>query len=386
MQIPDFKLIGDPQRYVDGRGNKAANYLQRFRLLNEPRRTRKVSLQTTDLTTARRRAVRFVEDKLRAELIANDPQARTANRAIGTVLQEYLDHLRDVGNSAGQVKMVKTRCTAVITEAKYKEFSHVDSVTAIAAIGRLAKRDKFGVTTQNKYREALRSWSRFMYLHSRWPVDVLALMPKFKGDTTIKRPRTILTDREFDLLLESTMKSKPRRRLTGEQRVYLYITCAATGIRAHEASSLTPASFDFRSDPPTLTVHCTISKRRKQDVIVLNRDYAAMMKEWMADKPKDEKLWGNTAWYSKAAVFLAADLDEAKIARERNGAKLDFHSFRAQAVTKALMTGASSRTVMASVRLSSESLLTRYQKLPQSEIVNLVNNTPVPRLPLRIVG
>jgi hypothetical protein len=70
----------------------------------------------------------------------------------------------------------------------------------------------------------------------------------------------------------------------------------------------------------------------------------------------------------------------------RTGATIDFHSFRSYRVTKAIMSGKNSRVVMETVRLSSESLLARYTKIPQAAIADLVDAVPVPRLALKIVG
>jgi hypothetical protein len=147
------------------------------------------------------------------------------------------------------------------------------------------------------------------------------------------------------------------------------------------------SNFDFISDPPTMTIECTISKRRTHDTIILNRDYADLMKRWLAHRVADRKIWGNTKWYAKGALILRADLLESGIASERDdGSVIDLHSFRCYRVTKALLSGRSSRTVMESVRLSSESLLHRYTKLPQAAVVDLVDAVPLPKLPLRVVG
>ena len=62
MILPDYRLIGPPARFKNGRGVRAASFQQKYRLLADPaRKVRTVSLKTTDLTTARRRAVKYVE-------------------------------------------------------------------------------------------------------------------------------------------------------------------------------------------------------------------------------------------------------------------------------------------------------------------------------------
>ena len=226
-----------------------------------------------------------------------------------------------------------------------------------------------------------------MCRNDRWPTNPLQNMAKFKGDDTNSRPRAILTDQEFERLLATTLVSKDRRNLSGEQRYWLYLIASQTGLRAQELNSLKPTSFDLTSDPATVTIACTVSKRRKTDTILLSRDFARMLKPWLDDQDPDRRLWGCSAsWFYKAADMLRLDLAAAGIAHERDGAMIDFHSFRCYRVTQAIMSGRSSRVVMETVRLSSEALLARYTKIPQAAIADLVEAVPVPRLPLKIVG
>ena len=58
-------------------------------------------------------------------------------------------------------------------------------------------------------------------------------------------------------------------------RVYwLYMLASQTGLRAQELNSLRPTSFDLISNPAIVTIACTVSKRRKTDIILLSRDFA----------------------------------------------------------------------------------------------------------------
>ena len=226
-----------------------------------------------------------------------------------------------------------------------------------------------------------------MCRNDRWPTNPLQNMARFKGDDTNSRPRAILTDREFEQLLAATMLGKDRRNLSGEQRYWLYLLASQTGLRAQELNSLKPSSFDLTSDSATVTIACTVSKRRKTDTISVSRDFAQMLKPWLNDQDPDRRLWGRSAsWFYKAAGMLRADLTAAGIAHERDGAVIDFHSFRCYRVTRAIMSGRSSRVVMEAVRLSSEALLQRYSKFPHTAITDLIEAVRVPRLPLKIVG
>ena len=263
MILPDFKLIGSPGRFRNGHGRRASTYAQKYRYLNE-KRIRSVSLQTTDLTTARRRAVEYVEDRIRADLLARDPQARTLAVGIAAALKEYLDHLTATGNSAKQVATVKMRIERVIKQAKLKEYSHIESIIVTKAIAKLSEQHGFGVVTCNRYRrsnegmehDGCNATTAGQRIRCKtWPSSRVTTR-------TLDRGR-FSRDQEFERLLATTMVSKDRRNLSGEQRYWLYLIATQTGLRAQELNSLKPTSFDLNSEPATVTIACTVSQTQK---------------------------------------------------------------------------------------------------------------------------
>lgn len=386
MQLPAYKLIGGPERYVNGRGRKDRHYRQKFRLLDEPlRAVRSVSLRTKDVGVARRRATEIVEQRIRAIVLARDPQARTAANGVRVALDEYLDDLAALGNTSKQTRLVRTRIERLISECSWTEYQQVDSVSAIQAVSQLRTDGTIKtLATANKYREALRAWSRWMKKNGRWPANLLEDMPKIKGDTTPARRRAILTDSQFNILLTKTRTAPPRRNLTGEQRFWLYLIASQTGLRAQELNSVAPSNFHLDGEQPFVQIHCTVSKRRKTDRIELHREFAEMLADWLKDKPNDVPLWSNSkSWYYKGGELVRADLEfsgiPSEIDTDDGKAVIDFHSFRCYRVTKAILTGTNSRVVRSIARLSSEALLDRYCKIPQSEVSECVNAISPPQ-------
>lgn len=385
MSLPEYRLIGPPKRYHDGRGKPAKCYAQKFRLLRDPpRRVRSISLQTSDGTAARRRAVAYVEKRIQEIILETDPHARTLASGVHAALVEYIDDLIAQGNTRRQASLVQRRIERVLAEAKITEYSQLDAVKAVKAIASLQAKGEFSTTTTaNRYRECLRAWSRWMKRHGRWPVNVLEEMPKFKGDSNSSRRRAILSEGQFSQLLAVTKKGPPKRNLSGESRFWLYLVASQTGLRAQELNSLSPSSFHLKSFPAFVQVDCTVSKRRTLDRIELRADFAKLLASWLNGKPRHERLWGGSrSWWYKAASILREDLMAAGIPSEVQTpdglALIDFHSFRAYRVTQAILSGANSRVVLATVRLSSEALLDRYAKIPQSEITACTEAIPLP--------
>ena len=385
MHLPDYRLVSSPGRFKNGRGKRLKCYAQRFRLLSDPaRRVRSVSLQTTDATVARRRAVVYVERRIQLIVLEADPIARTLASGIHAALVEYIDDLVAQGNTHRQANLVKHRIERVLTEAKLTDYAHLGAVKVTKAIASLQAKGEFSTTTTaNRYREGLRAWSRWMKRHGRWPVNVLEEMPRFKGDVTTSRRRAILSDKKFAILLTSTRQGPPRRNLTGEQRYWLYLLASQTGLRAQELHSLTPQSFHLSHAPPYVEVHCSISKRRTTDRIELHPDFAKLVGGWLRGKPRNRGLWSDSrGWFNKDATMLRDDLAAADlpstVSTPDGPAVIDFHSFRCYRVTQAIMTGANSRIALATVRLSCEALLDRYAKIPQSEITACTMAIPLP--------
>jgi integrase len=341
-------------------------------------------LQTTDGTAARRRAVSYVERRIQEIVQASDPHARTLASGVHASLDEYVQDLIAIGNTRRQACLVQRRIERVLAEAKITEYSQLDAVRAVKAIASLQAKGEFSTTTTaNRYREALRAWSRWMKRHGRWPMNVLEEMPKFKGDVTLSRRRAILTEEQFANLLTSTRQGPTRRHLSGELRHWLYLIASQTGLRAQELHSLTPQSFRLNDSPPFLEISCTVSKRRTTDRIELHPEFAKLVAVWLRGKPRHRGLWSDSkAWFDKAAAMLRDDLKAAglpsTISTPDGPAVIDFHSFRCYRVTQAIMTGANSRVVLATVRLSCEALLDRYAKIPSSEVTACTMAIPLP--------
>src|SRR5262249_1148517 len=150
-------------------------------------------------------------------------------------------------------------------------------------------------------------------------------------------------------------------RISGPDRAMLYRVAVGTGFRAGELRSLTPESFDLVREPATITVEATHSKRRRNDVQPIHNDLAARLRLWLADKPNDERVFGNMP--NETARMLRTDLRAARQAwikqakgdaeRERReksdfltyvnaaGERFDFHAFRHTYISAIVNSGAS---------------------------------------------
>ena len=134
----------------------------------------------------------------------------------------------------------------------------------------------------------------------------------------------------------------------------LYMLAAYTGYRRNEIGSLTRQSFDFESDPPTLTVAAGYSKRRRTDILALRKDFAKRIQVWIDSRPyqsANEPLFPISGKH--AADMIRRDLKRAGVLYVDNaGRYADFHSLRKTFITNLARAGVSPKTAQLLARHS----------------------------------
>jgi integrase len=135
--------------------------------------------------------------------------------------------------------------------------------------------------------------------------------------------------------------------LSGSDRYFLYLTAAGTGFRANALANLTPADFDL--DAPTVTLAARFNKSRKLKVQPLPVDVAAELRKYLAGKPTNEPVWGNSwARSSDGAEMLRRDLEAVGIPYAVEGPDgpeyADFHALRHTYLTMLGKNGVDLRT------------------------------------------
>ncbi|MFO0906462.1 MAG: site-specific integrase [Pirellulales bacterium] len=190
-----------------------------------------------------------------------------------------------------------------------------------------------------------------------------------------RRVRRPLSPEEFARLLEAVERGPSRQSLTGPDRVIVYILACYTGFRRNEIGSVKAHSFNFDSDPPTLTVEAGYSKRRRTDVMPIRVDLAKRIKDWIASKKNLDpaKPLVNVA-LKRTAEMLKKDLAAARAAwiaespnaeeryrREHSsflkyqndqGQYADFHALRKTFITNLSRAGVSPKTAQLLARHS----------------------------------
>jgi integrase len=194
-------------------------------------------------------------------------------------------YLRNKGSTPGHVARTQQQVRTVVEACKFKTIDDMSASDVQAFLSRL-RREGLSVNSINHYQRAIKMFSRWLVRDRRNNDDRLAHLSAQNPAIDRRRVRRPLSPEEFARLLESVEKGPSRQSLTGPDRVIVYILACYTGFRRNEIGSVKAHSFNFDSDPPTLTVEAGYSKRRRTDVMPIRVDLAKRIQDWLASKKK----------------------------------------------------------------------------------------------------
>jgi site-specific recombinase XerD len=303
-----------------------------------------------------------------------DPFEKHHKRALKDHLEDFKANMEDKGSTADYVQTTVHRVRSVLTACK---FGRIDQISASRVQEFLADLRKEGksVASSNHYLRAIKMFSRWIVRDRRASDDRLAHLSKMNSDLDRRRVRRPLSMEEFGLLLQAAEAGPDIQHISGPDRAILYIVGAYTGYRRNEIGSVTLRSFDFKSNPPTLTVAAGYSKHRRTDVLPLRKDFAQRIQAWVSGKPKvrrDESLFKITG--KRTAAMLQKDLEVARAkwldeaddeaARQQReatsflayenelGQVVDFHALRMTFITNLTRSGTAPKTAQMLARHS----------------------------------
>ncbi len=366
--------------------------------------------------------------------------AAEARRPIGEHVADWRRAMASKGTTADYSKQTADRVTRLLRDANVRTLGDLQPSRIMAALGRLQVMPKrrgtdadadhalvpASVQTTGHYCRAIKQFSRWLARDGRQAVDVLAhisVKSVVDGDETFERReltademarvvevahvrplaergrRTVLlppvpgkrTAWIFEPLTDANLSAceqRARERLAGKpgrlakleavglDHAMSYRVAFATGFRAGELRSLTPASFDLDADPPTVTVQAAYSKRRRTDVQPIPEALARILSPWLGSKAASRPVFNLP---EKTAQMLRADLAAAGVAYvDDDGRVADFHATRHTYVSRVVASGASTKTAMELSRHSDPKLtLKRYAHARLADLKSTVEALPV---------
>ena len=337
-------------------------------------RRRSTNTRTTDRRAAERILAKHVSDAaLRREGVvdtAGERLALHAKRPIAEHLDDWKATLHAKGSTGRHVELVTGRAGKVLAGCGFATWADVTASGVMAYLGEL-RRDRTeggkvtrGVSPQtfNFYLQAVKQFAKWMVADRRAADDPLAGLKGLNVRTDRRHDRrALMADELRRLITETRRQGVERLHMDASQRATLYRLAAETGLRAGEARSLTPASFDLDASTPTVTVAAAYSKRRREDVLPMRRDLADELRRYMEGRGPDAAAFDMPA-SDKTADMMRSDVEAAGLTyRDASGKVADFHSLRHTFITNLANGGVHPSTAQALARHSTITLtMDRY--------------------------
>jgi integrase len=246
------------------------------------------------------------------------------------------------------------------------------------------------VQTANYYLRDTKSFCRWLVRDRRAPDNPLAHLEGGNAALDRRHDRRELAPAELSRLLDVARDSALRYRgLTGNDRFVLYALACGTGFRVGGLASLKPESFALNDEPPTVTLAARSNKNRKLQVQPIPPDLAALLRDYLRDKPVGQPLWQGT-WSDKGAEMLRIDLEAAGIPYVIDGPDgplyADFHALRHSYISALGRAGVELRTAQELAGHSTPVLTARYSHRRLHDLAGAVELLPrfLPKRPDKI--
>jgi integrase len=290
--------------------------------------------------------------KIREGLIDPRDVAVKSNAAkpITEHVADYLADLKAKNRDDAYIVLITGHLRRIVEMTKAKRIDDLDPLKVQEAMKSLKDSGLSAQTCKHALR-AVKQFSKWLWSNGRSNADSLVHLKPFNVDEDRRRVRRALSAHELHRLLEAAENGPDVLGISGRDRAIVYRVAMATGLRAAELRSLTPASFvDLDGPHPRIVVAAGYSKRRRNDELPIRPELAAELRPWLEGKPPGKPAYKLP---EKTAKMLRVDLKAAGIDYlDASGRVADFHCLRHSFVTFLAMSDAPVRVIQSLARHS----------------------------------
>jgi len=352
---------------------------------------------------------------------AAEERAEKAARPITEHAEDYLAFIEGKKRDGKHVENLRRGIMRLIEHGSMPTLADVSPSRVVAGLRMMMESDTItpgGISRQtaNHYLRAFKSFTRWAVGDRRATVDPIATVEGWNVEDDRRRERRALSDDEAACLLAAadaspTVSVQRWARIEGKsvqttgtatvpERGMLYRLALATGLRAGELAALTPESFHIAGDEPFIRVAAADSKRRRAEDQPIAASVAALLRPWLASKPRAVPVFRFDI--AKAAAWLRSDIDTARAAwldeagtpaeraerAERDflrhtdaaGRVVDLHALRHTYVTNVVRMSTNAGQAMMLARHSDPKLtLKRYNTLRPADVRPMLPELPTAR-------
>lgn len=298
------------------------------------------------------------------------PEAARERLTLPELFDRWRDYLVADGGTEKHAKTQHVRINLVATAGGFVYPADFKPAATIRALAKVRADLGLSGRTADHYLGAVKAFARWCAVSERCePVDPLSGVSRKNDDTDPRHVRRVLSQADFDRLIDAVMSAEISYGLTGPERAALYLLASSTGLRASELASLTVGSFDGS----TVTVAAAYAKGKRRDTLDVHAGVMPHVAPLLKGKKTKDKVWpdrtGNkwATWRNDGARMLELDLAIVGIPyADEQGRVYDFHALRSQFATDLDRAGVSLGRAQKLMRHSVPSLTSKHYTRPDA--------------------
>jgi hypothetical protein len=190
-----------------------------------------------DKAAARAMLDKIVKQVEREKAGLVDPTDEQRKRPLKEHIREYEAFLDNKGITEKQKKETISKLNKIAAARRWKFIADINAGSTLEFLGQL-RRDGRSVQTYNHYLKAAKSFTRWLIMDRRTPLDPLVHVSRLNVRTDRRHDRRALSDEEFSLLIEAARCGGPVAHISGPDRAMMYILAAWTGFRKRDSARL----------------------------------------------------------------------------------------------------------------------------------------------------
>jgi len=305
-----------------------------------------------------------------------DSTRAAAGKSLSNHLEDFRQALASKGNTEQHVNLTVARATKIINDCKFMSWSDISASKVHQYLARLRTGPNgISIQTSNFYLRAIKQFCKWMVDDQRANKSPVEHLKGLNTRTDQRHDRRALEPDEIRRLLKTTQAGPERLGVSGPDRAVLYRVAVETGMRAGELRSLKVSSFDLKNR--IVTILAAYSKHRREDIIPLRPDTAAMLKTYFEGKLPTAQAFQMPNKHRLAKVFYA-DLAEAGIPyMDDSGRYADFHALRHTTGSLLAASGVHPKVAQTIMRHSTiELTMSRYSHVFKGQESAAIDNLP----------
>ena len=339
------------------------------------------SAKTTDKATALRIAAKYEADAaLRRDGVidpALDAIGKQSQRSIESHLDDYAAKLRAGDRTERHIGETLSYIRKIAAASRWQIAADISADAAhrfacgLQELGRSARTVQANLT-------AIKSFSKWLTQNDKLPRDPLASVSKPDPKTDRRHIRRMLLPEEWQRLRTVLTTGLEHDGMPAAERLLLYWTAIATGLRSGELNSLTRGNLFLDATQPYITCKAGNTKNRKLARQYIGSDLADALASHIATKAPTTLMF-NMPHRFDVAEMLRADMVDARrqwlaeakndpterLLREQSdflvdenheGQQLDFHALRHTCGAWLAMQGAHPKLIQTVMRHSTITL------------------------------